>query len=71
MNPRTTHSDLADIVRAHAKALAKVPVGYCVGDASTLNSLEAAARALCEQDIRIGELTVALRQARYGKDRAA
>ena len=61
---RTTHSDLAAIVRAHSKALAKVPPVYCVGDASTLNSLEAASALLVEQDERIERLTIALRAAR-------
>ncbi len=63
--PRTTHSDLAAIVEAHAKNLAKVPAGYLVSDASTIKCLNDAARILREQDLRIGELTVAARKKRY------
>lgn len=61
---RSTHSDLAAILRAHAGALAKVPAGYCVGDASTLHSLESAAAGLVELDARIGAMTEALALAR-------
>ena len=60
--PRTTHSDLAGILEAHVKNLAKVPAVYCVSDASTVRCLLDAARILCEQDARIDELTVALRE---------
>lgn len=60
--PRTTHSDLAAIIEAHADRLATVPAGYCVSDASTIRCLLDIARIVCEQDTRIGELTVALRE---------
>lgn len=59
---RTTHSDLAAIIEAHVAALAKVPAGYLVSDASTLKCLADAARILCEQDERISELTIGLRE---------
>ncbi len=59
---RTTHSDLAAIVEAHADRLSTVPAGYCVSDASTLCCLRDIARIVCEQDKRIGELTIALRE---------
>ncbi|HUS55555.1 MAG TPA: hypothetical protein VMY41_16305 [Thermohalobaculum sp.] len=61
-HPRTTHSDLAAILEAHTAALTKVPAGYCVSDAGTMRCLADAARILREQDLRIGELTVALRE---------
>jgi len=59
---RTTHSDLATLVEQLATKLAGVPQGYCVSDASTLRLLTDAARILREQDARIDELTVGLRE---------
>ena len=59
---RTTHSDLAAIIEAHAVKLATVPAGYCVSDASTVRCLNDIARIVVEQDERIGVLTVALRE---------
>jgi len=59
---RTTHSDLAKIIEAHVGNLTNVPLVYCVSDASTVKCLNDAARILREQDARIDELTVALRE---------
>jgi len=59
--PRSTHSELAAILDAIAGRLEKVPAGYCVSDGGTLRALHDAAAALCAQDARIAELTVALR----------
>ena len=61
---RTTHSDLARILRDHAAALLKIPAVHCVSDASTQSSIEAAAALLVKQDERIERMTIALRDAR-------
>jgi hypothetical protein len=61
---RTTHSDLADILRAHIAALKKVPAGYLVSDAATLHSLGSAADLLIVQDERSNKQTQALASAR-------
>jgi len=61
-HPRTTHSDLAELIEMLAEKLAKVPQGYCVSDASSLRLLTDGARILREQDARIDELTAALRE---------
>ena len=69
--PRSTHSDLATLLEMLATKLATtVPPGYCVSDASTVKLLNDAARILCEQDTRIGELTIALREhgGKAGRD---
>lgn len=65
-HPRSTHSDLAAIIEAHAKSLAKVPAAYMVSDASTIKCLNDAANILRAQDQRIGELTIGMRELRYG-----
>lgn len=62
--PRTTHSDLAELLTILAKKLSNIPPGYCVSDASTLLLLTDAARILCDQDRRIETQTVALRLCR-------
>ena len=59
---RTTHSDLAELIELLAKKLGKIPQGYCVSDASTLRLLIDAARILREQDDRIDQLTIGLRE---------
>lgn len=59
---RTTHSDLADLLDILAAKLEPIPQGYLVSDPSTLRLLTDAARIIYEQDQRIGELTVALRE---------
>jgi hypothetical protein len=59
---RTTHSDLATLLEQLAGKLSAIPAGYCVSDASTMRLLTDAARIICEQDERIGELTTALRE---------
>ncbi|SRR6266576_5071736 len=61
-HPRTTHSDLATLLEDLAVKLAKVPSGFCVSDASTLLLLMDAARILREQDGKVAELTIALRE---------
>jgi hypothetical protein len=61
-HPRTTHSDLAVLLEDLAAKLAKIPAGYCVSDASTLLIVTDSARILREQDQRIAELTIALRE---------
>ncbi len=60
--PRSTHSDLATLIEDHAERLRAIPAGYCVSDAATLACLRDIARIVCEQDTRIGELTIALRE---------
>ncbi len=60
--PRTTHSDLALLLEQFTAKLQAVPAGYCVSDTSTLKLITDAARVLVEQDNRINELTVALRE---------
>lgn len=62
MSNRTTHSDLAELLRILAHKLEAVPAAYLVGDASTRGLLMDAARILVEQDLRIGKLTVGLRE---------
>jgi hypothetical protein len=59
---RTTHSDLATLLELLAGKLAKIPQGYCVSDASSLRLLTDSARILREQDARIDELTIGLRE---------
>jgi hypothetical protein len=59
---RTTHSDLAVLLADLASKLAKIPPYYLVSDASSLLLVTDAARILVEQDKRIAELTIALRE---------
>ena len=59
---RTTHSDLATLLDIYRAKIAAVPAGYCVSDAASLRLLEDTARILREQDARIDELTVGLRE---------
>ena len=70
MSERTTHSDLARCLNDIAARLEKVPSGYLVSDAGTLSCVRDAAIALVLQDKKIGELTVALRESKYGKLRS-
>jgi hypothetical protein len=53
---------LAALIEQLAEKLTAVPQGYCVSDASTLRLLTDGARILREQDARIDELTVGLRE---------
>lgn len=61
-HPRTTHSDLAELLELFAKKLKDIPAGYCVSDANSLRLLTDAANALRKQDARVDELTIALRE---------
>lgn len=61
---RTTHSDLAQLLLELSKRLQRVvPTGYLVSDAPTIKLLEDSARILVEQDQRIEEFTVAVRES--------
>ena len=70
MAKRTTHSDLARCLNDIAERLEKVPSGYLVSDAGTLSCVRDAASALVRQDEQISDLTVTLREAKYGKLRS-
>jgi len=59
---RTTHSDLSTLLLILAEKLSKVPPNYLVSDPSSLLLVTDAARILVEQDNRIAELTVGLRE---------
>lgn len=60
----TSHADLAKSLVALIKRLEKVPETYMVSDPSSLHVLNSSAEALVQQDLRIGEMTSALRDAR-------
>jgi hypothetical protein len=65
---RTTHSDLAReleiIVRKLSDGHGGIPLNRTAVDPSSLRCITDAARILVEQDERIAELTVALREQR-------
>lgn len=72
MSERTTYSDLARCLNDIADRLkTTVPPLYMVSDGGTLSCIRDAATALVEQDRKIGQLTIELREARYGKQRSA
>ena len=64
MSNRTTHSDLAVLLRDHAKRPARVPAGYLVNDGASMQLIDDAARILTNLDQRIEDATEALRDAR-------
>jgi hypothetical protein len=61
---KTTHTELANLIHAHAARLANIPAGFLVSDNATLHALRSAAVALVAQDFRIGQMTIALRACR-------
>ncbi len=63
----STHRDLSRALSAIADRLEKVPPGYLVSDGGTLDCIRSAASILVDQDRRLGELTVQVRELRYGK----
>ena len=67
MGARSTHRDLAQCLNDIADKLEKLPPCYLVSDGGTLSCIRGAAASLVRQDARIGELTVSLREAKYGK----